>query len=219
MSYKVKNGRVASRKKKPQEFKVALSWQDAGHWQGTDDGKTTFSISRDGLLAGELFAKYDQPGQLVVEDGQLEEVYNDGDLQRLDKEQQRTGWMIMTIPADIVAKAKKEYAARKFFDECAIPVDPKVFGEKEDDIFPANANDDMFFAIDRALENPDINMVFVEASDSGDWFPLRNPEHKPTKSIAKIVCAEDDQLLLVRDKYASFIIDSLETVYARISPN
>jgi hypothetical protein len=178
------------------------------HWEVYDETHQHFTISREGLLARELFKKYDRPGQMVMRETHLGGAYNTKEQEQLADLLDRTGWVIGLISEEDSAKARKEFEAREFFDECSKPADPKTVGENDEDVF--HDTDDLFYAIDHALAYSAISMVIVQASDNGRGIFLRNPERKPTKAIAKFVCAGSDQLQLAQDKYSSFMIDTLK---------
>jgi hypothetical protein len=61
-------------------------------------------------------------------------------------------------------------------------------------------------------------MIFVESAESRGGIVLRNPANKRTKNHARLVCADDEQLQKVMEKYRLHLLDK-QVVAARINAN
>src|SRR6266536_5330429 len=164
-----------------------------------------------------LFRKYGRPGTLLIRKSQLkgrQRVYNDEETRRLCEQADQAKWEIHYFPDRLLERARAEYAARtkpNIWDEAKHSSTTKF---TDDEIF--EDDDDLCFVIEQALDHSEIDMLFVEAADSGRGIVLGRPDNKNrTKRHARLVCAEDEQMLRVRRRYEYFVLDK-ETVHARI---
>jgi hypothetical protein len=138
---------------------------------------------------------------------------------RLIEASREAQWEIQRFPDALIPRARAEYAARRkkpnIWDEA--DRDSTITKFSDDEIF--EDDDDLCFAVEQALDHLEIDMVFVEAADSGRGIVLGRPDNKKrTKKHARIICAEDDQMVRVQKKYQPFVLDR-ETVHARIVAN
>src|SRR6266536_4045514 len=161
-----------------------------------------------------LFRKYGRPGTLLIRKSQLkgrQRVYNDEETRRLYEQADQAKWEIHYFPDRLIPRARAWYAAQpkpNLWDD-AIPNIP------DEGSLVFTDDDDLFFAVEQALDHKEIDMVLVEAEDSGRGIILGRPDNKNrTRTHARLICAEDEQMLMVQKRYQHFVLDK-ETVQAR----
>jgi hypothetical protein len=128
---------------------------------------------------------------------------------------------IVRFPDALVPRARAEYAAKhandNIWDSEYVTNHANLDNNNDEDIY--TDDDDLFLAIEQALAHAEIDMVFVEARDSGLGIVLGRPDNKKrTKRHARVVCAEDEQMLRVQSRYQQYVLDR-QTIHARIVAN
>jgi len=192
-----------------------VSWDDEdGTWTGFD-GKTTFTIPRDDLLNGNFFRKWDKPGTLVTKESLLLSIYNnDEDQQRLDAQSQQAGWEICVLSDEQASQAEAKYRASR---NAWTNYSREMKDFRNDNIY--YDDEDLFFVLEQGLECPNLDMVTVRAADSGRGLFFGHSDRKPKKKgIGYILCATDEQLLMLQEKYQQFALDR-DVVDSRIMHN
>jgi hypothetical protein len=208
------------RRAKRNRLVVAVSWDDEdGPWNATVDAKTTFTVSRDDLLNGKFFRKWDRPGTLVTKESMLLSVYKDDEDQcRLSMQADRAGWDIRLLSDEQASEAEAEFrASRNAWKRYSEPMESFQDDLKNDNIY--YNDEDLCFVLEQALEYPNLKMVAVQAADSGRGIFFGHSDRKPTtKEIGCITCATDKQMLMLQEKYQRFVLDR-DVVDARIYAN
>ena len=77
--------------------------------------------------------------------------------------------------------------------------------ERDDDTF--YDDDLLFFAIDQALKNPEVNMIMAENGENA--VILRGPNAKG-KTVLKMICARATQLEAITKKYNHYVVERAE---------
>jgi hypothetical protein len=201
---------------------VGLDWQD-GAWGGKAvmlssldqvaaqsrlDAARSFTVSRDDLLNGNFFRRWDRPGTLITKESVLLSVYDDGEQQQLDAQTRQAGWEIRVLSDEQASEAEAEHQARRNLWNHSEP-----FLDYRDSLKEENVHyddDDLVFALEQALEYPKFDMVMVQAADSGRGCFFGHPDRvkSPIKNKANgcLTCATDEQMLMLQEKYRHFLL-------------